>query len=95
MRELFSHRLSGNLEVLRGSTSADRGRLGIAFSISNCRLGLSICNLRRCFDAYRSALRDYSDSSQLPPIRCDFVGLARNGGADRTARLQTFYTFIK
>ena len=41
-------------------------------SIFDCKLSsrLPICYLKRCFNAYRSALLDSRDSSRLPPIRC-------------------------
>ena len=55
----FTHRIDGNLKLLRESTNADRKRLKIVFSIANC------------FNAYRSALLDSRNSSQLPTIRCD------------------------
>ena len=72
----FAQRIAGNLKLLRKSINADRKRLKTAFSIANCRFRLSICNLKRCFNAYRSALVDSRDSSRLPPIRCD---LCRHG----------------
>ena len=67
------HRIGGNLKLLRESTNADRKRLKIAFSIANCRFRLPICNLKRCFNAYRSALLDSRASSRLPPIQCEHV----------------------
>ena len=42
----------------------------IAFSIANFSFWLPICTLKRCFNAYQSALLDSRDSSRLPPIRC-------------------------
>ena len=66
-----SHRIGGSLKLLRESTNADGKRLKIAFSIANCSFRLPICNPKRCFNAYRSALLDSRDSSQLPPIRCE------------------------
>ena len=71
-------RIGGNLKLLRQSTNADRKRLKIAFSIANCRFRLPICNIKRCFNAYRSALLDSRDSSRLPPIRCVKTPINRN-----------------
>ena len=66
----YSHWLGGNLKLLQESTSTDRKWLEIAFSIANCHFRLPICNLKRCFNAYRSTLLDTCDSLRLPPIRC-------------------------
>ena len=52
-----THRIGGNLKLLRESTNADRKWLKIAFSIANCRFRLPICNLKRCL-MLRSALLD-------------------------------------
>ena len=65
--------------MLRDSTTADRKRLKTAFSIANCCFRLLICNLKRCFNAYRSALLDSCDSSKLPPIPCDVYGVVPAG----------------
>ena len=70
-----SHRIGGNGKLLRESTNADRKRLKIPFSIANCRFRLPDCNLKRCFNAYRSALLDSRDSSRLLPIRCEYTKL--------------------
>ena len=67
---LISHWRGGNLKLLRESTNADRKQLKIAFLIANCHFRLRICNLKRCFNAYPSALLDSRDSLWLPPIRC-------------------------
>ena len=56
----------------------DRKWLKIAFSLANCRFRLPISNLKRCFNAYRSALLDCRGSSRLPPIRCEKGTHARN-----------------
>ena len=77
-RRCFSHRISGNLKLLREPTNVDRKRLKITFSIANCRFRLPICNLKRCFDAYRPALLDSRDSLRLPPIRCGSVAVYSN-----------------
>ena len=71
LHRIRPHRIGGNLKLLRQSTNADRKRLKIAFSIANCRFRLPICDLKRCFNAYRSALLDSRDSSRLPPMRCE------------------------
>ena len=70
-KQWSSHRMGGNLKLMRESTNADRKRLKIAFPIANCRFRLLICNLKHCFNAYRSALLDSRDSLLLPPVRCD------------------------
>ena len=66
----LSQRIGGNLKLLRESTYADRKRLKLTFSIANWRFWLPICNLKRCFNAYRPALLESRDSSRLPHIRC-------------------------
>ena len=74
----LTHRIGCNLKLLRESTNADRRLLKIAFSIAYCRFRLPICNLKRCFKAYRLALLDSRDSSRLPPIRCSKIPSAIN-----------------
>ena len=71
----ISRRIGGNLKQLQESTNTDRKWLKTAFSIANCRFRLPICNLKHCFNVYRSALLDSCDSSQLPPIRSKFAHL--------------------
>ena len=46
---MITHRIGGNLKLLRDPTNADRKRLKIAFSVENCRFRLH--NLKRCFNA--------------------------------------------
>ena len=66
---------SGSIKLLRESTNANRKWLKLAFSIANFRVKLPICILKRCFKAYRSAFLDSRDSSRLPPIRSEDIGL--------------------
>ena len=67
---ISSHRIGGNLKLLQESTKRGSKAVKIAFSIAYCHFRLPVCNLKRCFNAYRSALLDSRDSSRLPPIRC-------------------------
>ena len=53
------------------STNADRKQFKIAFSVENYHFRLPVCQLKRCFNAYRSAILDSRDNSRLPPIRRD------------------------
>ena len=69
----YTHRIGGNLKLLREWTNADRKGVKIAFLIAACCFRLPICNLKCCFNAYRSALLDSCDSLWLSPIRCDTV----------------------
>ena len=73
--QTITHQIGGSLKLLRESTNANQKRLKIAFLTANCRFRLSICNLKHCFNAYRSALLESRDSSRLPPIRCVPTGL--------------------
>ena len=59
-------------QLLRESTKADQKWLKIAFLIANCHFRLPICDLKHCFNTYRSVLLNSRDSSWLLPIRCDY-----------------------
>ena len=69
-----THWIGGSLKLLWESTNADQKRLKMVFLIANCRFRLPICNLKRCFNAYRYALLDSRDSLRLPPIWCVISG---------------------
>ena len=64
------HLIGSSFKLLWESHNANRKWLKIVFSITNCRFRWPVCNLKRCFNAYRSALLDSRDSLRLPPIQC-------------------------